>query len=194
MPAQADFMVVVSGLPRSGTSLMMQMLAAGGLPVVSDGRRVPDPDNPRGYWEDQRVLNLAGDNAWLDDCQGRALKVVATHLPQLPRHLQYKIIFMQRRLEEMVASQNRMLARQGLPPGQLAGPQLAQALGRHQEQMLAWAQTQPHFSLLTLWFHQLVQDPHPRIQRVQSFLGLDLDRAAMAGAVDPALYRQRADG
>src|SRR5688572_12632893 len=109
--------IVVSGLPRSGTSMMMRMLEAGGIPILSDGERPADVDNPFGYYEDARVLDLAGrpDRRWVAQARGRALKVVSHLLAHLPHENVYDVILMRRELGDVIASQNRMLERLGEP-------------------------------------------------------------------------------
>ncbi len=107
--------VVVSGLPRSGTSLMMQMLAAGGMEVVSDHQRRPDVDNPRGYWELEQVKRIQRDTSWIPQTRGKAFKMISQLLYQLPSTESYRIIFMQRDLDEVLASQEKMLARRNRP-------------------------------------------------------------------------------
>src|SRR5687768_8758894 len=109
--------VVVSGLPRSGTSMAMKMLEAGGLSVVTDGLRTPDEDNPKGYYEDERVkrLHKEPDKTWLHEARGKVVKIISFLLKSLPPDHNYKVVLMQRNLREIVASQNKMLARLGKP-------------------------------------------------------------------------------
>ncbi len=106
---------IVSGLPRSGTSMMMKMLAAGGMEIFTDHRRAPDADNPKGYFECDRVKDLAADASWLEAARGRAIKIVSHLLPHVPDELACEIIFMRRDPREILASQNTMLARSGRP-------------------------------------------------------------------------------
>ena len=109
--------VVVSGLPRSGTSLMMQMLQAGGMPLLIDDLRPADTDNPNGYWEYEPVKRLQQDNSWIPQAEGKAVKVVSALLQYLPPQHTYKIIFMQRPMQEVLASQTVMLERRGEQSG-----------------------------------------------------------------------------
>src|SRR5260221_40938 len=112
-PSLANSIVVVSGLPRSGTSLMMAMLQAGGVPVLSDGLRAPDADNPNGYFEFEPVKQLRTDHTWLASAQGKALKVVVPLLFHFPELFDCRVLFMERNLDEVIASQLAMLARKG---------------------------------------------------------------------------------
>src|SRR3569833_79554 len=107
------FITVVSGLPRSGTSMMMQMLAAGGMPMLTDGVRGPDPDNPRGYFAFGPVKRTPQDARWLAGAPGKAVKVVHSLLPALPGGYEYRVLFMLRDMHEVLASQDTMLRRLG---------------------------------------------------------------------------------
>lgn len=188
---------IVSGLPRSGTSLMMQMLAAGGLPPCTDGTRVADASNPRGYFEDDRVKRLRMDKSWLWEARGRALKVIHLLLPELPTTagLTFDVVFLRRRMEEVLASQRTMLARGGaapttVDPARLAAVFTAQ-LARTDEFLAAHAGV---FRVLDVAHHALLADPAGVAARVNGFLGGGLDAGRMTATVDPALWRQRGGG
>jgi hypothetical protein len=180
---------VVSGLPRAGTSLMMQMLAAGGLPVLGDGVRPPDASNPRGYFEYEPVKHLARDAAWLEAAEGRVVKVVVPLVAFLPPGRAYRVVFMERALDEVLASQARMLGRLGRPAGNPA--LLAPAFTVQLERARAFLRTAPDTAVLPVAYADLLRDPAAQAARLQAFLGPSLDAAAMARAVDPALYRER---
>ena len=183
---------IVSGLPRSGTSLMMQMLAAGGLAPLTDGVRAADPDNPRGYLEYEPVKKLKEDAGWVAAARGKALKAVHVHLYDLPRESASRVIFMQRRLEEVVASQRAMLARAGKTGAKLPDAQLVKIFERDVEKVLAFlAANQDRFAALRVRFDELVKEPARAAAEVNRFLGGGLDEAAMSRAVDPALHRQK---
>lgn len=184
----APFVTVVSGLPRSGTSLMMQMLAAGGLPVLADHVRPPDVDNPRGYFELERVRRIERDRGWLGSARGHAVKIVADLLPFLPGGHAYRVILMERALAEVAASQSAMLARRG---ADVPGPEVALLAARLAE-LDRWAAGRPDVSLLRVEHRGLLTDPVAAAAAVRRFLDLPLDVEAMAGAVDPRLHRQRA--
>ena len=183
---------VVSGLPRSGTSLMMQMLAAGGLPPMTDGQRVADADNPRGYLEFERVKQLKTDKTWVPEARGKVVKMVHLLLKDLPLSGEtYRVVWMRRRIEEVLASQKTMLLRQGRTPAALPPEQLARIFNSQMEDLERWMGAQPAFTFLPVHFHELVADPVGHAARINAFLGGALDEAAMAGAVDPTLYRQK---
>jgi len=185
--------IVVSGLPRSGTSLMMNMLRAGGVPIVADGLREADDDNPKGYFEDERVKQLAkGNVAWVDEAPGHAVKVISALLEHLPPTQTYNVLFMQRRLPEVLASQRKMLERRGEPTNTIPDDKMAELFTKHLEKIESWLAQQPRFSVLYVPYHELAETPERHVDRIIEFLGLPLDRAAMLTAVDPTLYRNRA--
>lgn len=186
-----EFITVVSGLPRSGTSMMMKMLAAGGMPIVSDSLRKPDDDNPKGYYELERVKQLEHDNAWLPDAQGKAVKIIAALLKHLPPGYRYRIIFMRRNILEVLASQRRMLIRRGEATDSTADDRLASLFARHVARVESWISGQPNMDVLYVDYGTVLADPAGQADRVNCFLGSSLDGRRMAGAVDPALYRQR---
>jgi hypothetical protein len=181
--------VIVSGLPRSGTSLMMRMLAAGGMDVLTDGLRLADVNNPTGYYEYERVKKLKeGDVAWLKECRGRAVKVISALLSFLPAGYGYRVIFMQRDLAEVLASQQAMLAQRGQVG---AAGEMEAIYRKHLAQVNAWMVAQPNLQSLQVSYNRLVRLPQGEIVRVNQFLGGRLDLAKMAAVIEPALYRQR---
>jgi len=184
---------LVSGLPRSGTSLMMQMLAAGGLESLTDGARAPDAWNPRGYLEWEPVKALARDPGALEAARGRALKVISALLPALPREHRYRVVFMERDAREVAASQEAMLAATSSPREASGRPRpiAPELLARHVARTRAWLAAQPHVATCSVAFRDAVETPREVAARVREFLALDLDVARMAAAVDPALYRFR---
>lgn len=184
--------VVVSGLPRSGTSMMMKMLEAGGLQVVSDGQRTADTDNPEGYYEFERVKQLdKGDTAWLAEAEGKVVKVISALLEHLPPGYQYRVIFMNRRMEEVLASQRKMLAHRG-ESSDISDEKLAELLEKHVRKVKSWVTTQPHFRLLDLDYNRMLAEPQPFAQQINRFVDGILDEEAMAAVVNPSLYRNRA--
>lgn len=191
--ALSNVIVVVSGLPRSGTSMMMAMLAAGGIPPLTDHVRAPDQSNPKGYFEFERVKRLPdGDTAWLAEAKGYAVKVISALLFHLPPTYAYRVIFMQRHLAEVLASQRAMLAAQGQYTEEAEDAQLAAAFERHLSHVQAWLAAQPHMQVLYVHYNALFKNPEMQIARINAFLGGKLDTQAMMGVIDPALYRQRA--
>ena len=184
--------VVVSGLPRSGTSMMMAMLKAGGVPLSADEQRTPDEDNPRGYFEDSRVRRLprTTDVSWLKDVRGKAIKVVSSLLPYLPSTESFTVIRMRRDLDEVLASQRRMLER-NLQKPQNVDAKLKVAFENELTRVDAWLSQATHIRCLEIAFATIVEDPHASSVRVAEFLSLPLDVAAMASEVDASLYRNR---
>lgn len=180
--------IIVSGLPRSGTSLMMQMLEAGGLKVLTDGERRPDDDNPRGYYELEAVKS--SDASWIDTAAGKGVKVILVLLRRLPPGHQYRVILMTRDLREIVASQRRMLERGGKTGAALSGDLLQQAFEAELNRTRQWLATDDRFEILEISYNELLSHPLDSAGEVAAFVsGLDPD--AMAAVVSPDLYRQR---
>jgi hypothetical protein len=197
MPAAAATpIVIVSGLPRSGTSMMMKILEAGGQTVVIDGLRAADPDNPEGYYELERVKELdKGDTAWVHDLGGKAVKVISALLEYLPPGEEYRVVFMHRQIDEVLRSQRKMLAHRGEMPPTGAGvddTEMANLFARHVEMVQNWLAAQPNFSVLEVQYNALLQDPQRHVAAVNRFLGGGLDEARMAAVINPDLYRNRA--
>lgn len=190
-PPDRPFVTVVSGAPRSGTSMMMRMLAAGGLPPLTDGVRAPDRDNPHGYFEFEPVKRTREDPSWVGSAVGRAVKMVHLLLRDLPPGRSYRVLLMRRRLDEMVASQRRMLERLGRDPGALSDQRRAEIFAAQLDETERWLAAQPDFRVLRVDYNALVEDPPPHLARIDEFLGGGLDARAMAAVVDPELYRNR---
>ena len=186
----ASEIIIVSGLPRCGTSVMMQILDAGGVEVATDNLRSADTDNPRGYYEFEKVKQVKRDASWLPGIRGKAVKMVSQLLLDLPPTEQYRVVFMERDFEEMLESQERMLRRLGRP----AAPrdQIIPAYTSHLERVHQWLERQPHIGVLRVGYKTLVERPEPAIARLNEFLGGRLDVSRAVGAVDPSLYRNRA--
>ena len=184
--------VVVSGLPRSGTSMMMRMLDQGGLAPVTDGIRESDEDNPRGYYEVELVKGLKKqqDKSWLGAAEGKAIKIVSSLLKDLPPDYCYDVIFMNRSLDEVIASQNKMIVRRGETSGS-ADQQMRQLYEQHLRSIRSWLAKQGNFRLLEVGYNQAMQDPAGQAERVKNFLGLPLNAVKMSEAVDEQLYRNR---
>ena len=184
--------VVVSGLPRSGTSMAMKMLEAGGLSLVIDGIRPADEDNPKGYYEDERVKDLAQmDNKdWLGDSQGKAIKIISYLLKELPADRNYKVLFMRRHLQEVLASQTKMLERRG-ESSESSDERMIEIYEDHLWKVNRLIKREPHIDALDVPYKQVLENPADQDQRMRDFLDLDLDVAKMAGVVDNSLYRNR---
>lgn len=186
-----NFITVVSGLPRSGTSLLMQMLASGGMPVLTDGRRTPDQHNPRGYFELEAVKHSRTDPSWVAQAEGRAVKVVHLLLSYLPVDRQYRVIFMQRDLGEVIASQRAMLIQQGRPVANLPDSKMAAIFEKQLAEVRQWLAQRPNFQVLQIRYRDVIERPLPVAQQIATFLSGEVDHQLMAAAVEPKLYRQR---
>ncbi|MGH9160005.1 MAG: sulfotransferase [Vicinamibacteraceae bacterium] len=188
--------IVVSGLPRSGTSMTMGMLRAGGVAILSDGLRVPDHSNPKGYFEFDPVQRLAKahDASWLVDARGKAVKIVSSLLLYLPHTYEYRVIFMHRDLREVIASQNKMIAARGADGGTATDETLVQLYERHLGQVRRMLAGQPCFRTLDVEYRSVLANPDEQARRIDAFLGGALNVEAMRRTVDAALYRNRAGG
>jgi hypothetical protein len=187
-----ETIVVVSGLPRSGTSMMMGMLEAGGLTLLKDDIREADDDNPKGYFEFERVKKLReGDFDWLPDAQGKVVKIISYLLLGLPDTYNYRVIFMQRKLPEIMASQRKMLVRRGEDPDKVSEEELGSILENHLRQVDAWIEGQANVERIKVDYNHMITDPEADILRVNQFLGGKLNVDKMAQIIDPSLYRQR---
>jgi hypothetical protein len=185
-----SYLTIVSGMPRSGTSLMMRMHEAGGITSLTDGRRSADEHNPHGYFEDERVMRLARDSDWLDDVQrrGEAVKIIYRLLPNLPPHLTYRVVFMERNIEEVYDSQQDMLASRHDPAADQDRERIIRALSLDVEKIKQWIAKQSNFRCLFVSYAELITDPDPWIDQIAEFLG-GVDERAMKAAIDPSLYR-----
>ena len=184
------FVTVVSGIPRSGTSMMMSMLTAGGLEPLKDDLRAPDEDNPRGYYELERVKKLREDKAWVEEAVGKVVKVVHVHLRDLPRErLRYRVVLMRRDMDEVLRSQRVMLERRGKAGGNLGEERMAALFRRQIADLEAWMEAEPAFTHMVADYNGILRDPRPGVAAVNAFLGGILDEEAMLRQVDPSLYR-----
>lgn len=188
--AAAEVITIVAGLPRTGTSMMMQMLAAGGLDPLTDGARAADRDNPRGYFEFTPATKLRYDKAWVPQARGKVVKLVAQLLPFLPTGQHYRIVFMHRDLREVITSQQAMLERLGRKGAQLPPHKLAAVLDQQVGDLMKWLHRRPNMCVLHCDYSQIVADPAETARRLQAFLGTSFAPEPAAAAVDPALRRQ----
>lgn len=185
--------VVVSGLPRSGTSMAMKMLEAGGLSTVVDGVRTADEDNPKGYFEDERVKDLGktADRSWLSAAKGKAIKVISYLLKDLPEAHNYKVLFMRRDFREVLASQAKMLERRG-EASESSDERMIELYEDHLWKVDRLLGRAHHLEALDVHYTAVLEDPGAEAERIHGFLGLELDVEKMAGVVDARLYRNRA--
>ena len=186
------FITVISGLPRSGTSMMMKMVEAGGIPPMTDALRVADEDNPKGYYEFERVKQMdKGDVAWVPEARGKAVKVISALLKYLPADERYRVIFIRRNIDEILASQRKMLIHRGEDPDKQDDAQMKRLFEKHVRQVEEWLAAQKHIQTLYVHYSDMLGNAGPQIERVNAFLGGKLDTARMAEVVDPALYRNQ---
>jgi LPS sulfotransferase NodH len=181
---------IVSGLPRSGTSLMMQMLDAGGRPILTDRERRPDVDNPRGYleWEPAKLLPKQPER--IDEAEGKAVKIISQLLLSIPKGREYRLIFMERPLAEVLASQEKMLLNRGVKSAVDTAVMTA-AFRDHLKEIIAWLEERADIPICRIGYRRLLNDPASCARKIRDFLELDLDADAMAAQVDPSLYRNR---
>lgn len=182
---------VVSGVPRSGTSLMMQMLAAGGMPILADELRAADVNNPRGYYEWEPAKRLLQEPAAIEQAEGKAVKAISSLLFSLPPKFTYRVIFMRRPLEEVVKSQATMIDKLATKGAALPPPAMVAALAAHLKLVDGWLSDKNFITTCPVEYHKLLKDPTSEARLVAEFLGLSLDVESMARQVDPALYRSR---
>ncbi len=172
--------------------MMMRMLEAGGLPVLIDHIRTADDDNPRGYYEFEAVKRTKQDPSWLEGSGGQAVKMVYRLLYDLPADRDYRVLFMRRRLEEVLASQRTMLQRKGVASDAAADQQMESLFRRELQAFYDWVPQQRHISMIDVDYNRVQEDPLTELARVRDFLGNNLDLAAMTNIVDATLYRNRA--
>ena len=187
-----DYIIVVSGLPRSGTSMMMKMLEAGGQPILTDNLREADDNNPNGYYEFERVKQLSdGDFDWIPDAGGKVVKIVTGLIMNLPSDHKYKVIFMQRAMKEVLASQKKMLGRLGQQDDKVEDDKMKKIYQEHLKQVNLWISKQPNIEVLYVNYNTMLGNPIESLQKVDEFLGGEMDVDAMAGVVNKDLYRER---
>jgi hypothetical protein len=187
-----DTITIVSGLPRSGTSMMMKMLEAGGMALLTDSIRAADEDNPEGYYELEQVKRLReGDTGWLPAARGKVVKIIASLLPYLPPDNTYRVIFMRRAIAEILASQRQMLIRRGEDPDRVSDADMAALFEQHLQKVDAWIDAQANVRRIDINYNKLLEYPGEDVARINTFLGGSLDTESMAEVINPELYRQR---
>lgn len=186
-----SYVTIVSGLPRSGTSMMMRMISEGGIPPLIDHVRKADEDNPEGYYEFEPVKQTKKDASWLGQAPGQVVKMVYRLLYDLPPTCKYRVIFMRRRLEEVIKSQEVMLERKGRTGGDMSDEKLIGLFRDEINRCLTWLRDSPAFSFIEVDYNEMVTAPDPLVARLNEFLGGALDVAKMRAVVNPQLYRQR---
>jgi hypothetical protein len=193
LPPLGDAVFVVSGLPRSGTSMAMQMLHTGGMPVLTDGQREADEDNPRGYCEYETVKKMFRDANWISEARGKAVKIVAPLLCALPIGHNYRVLLIERDFGEILESQARMITRRGeaVPDSPERRERLEQEYARVIEQTRRTLSSRHGFEFLSMRYEEILRDPIEAARQIAFFAGGGLDVERMAEAVDPSLYRRR---
>ena len=187
----SDFVTIVSGLPRSGTSMMMQALKAGGMSVLTDNMRKSDEDNPKGYYEFESVKKTKADPSWVSDAVGKSVKMVYRLLYDLPKGYEYRVILMRRNLDEILLSQKIMLERSGQQGSGISDKKLAELFKTDIEKFDEWIDNQDNFSVFPVHYKEMIESPIDQCQRVNEFLDGKLDVEKMISAVDTSLYRNR---
>ncbi len=183
--------IVVSGLPRSGTSMMMKMLAEGGLPVLTDAIRSADEDNPNGYFELEVVKQLAeGQKDWLADAGGKLVKVISALLEHLPPEHHYKVLFMERQIPEILASQRKMLARRN-ETSKVSDADMEAQFREHLKVIKYWLARQPNMEVMYVDYNRMMADPDAYCQKIADFVGWPLDVDKMRSIPNQNLYRNR---
>jgi thioredoxin len=189
--AHRPWVTIVSGLPRSGTSMMMRMLEAGGIPALCDEMRVPDEDNPNGYYEFENVKEIEDYGDWLDRAPGYSVKMVYSLLKHLPSDREYRVVFMRRHVDEILQSQKKMLDRKGIPTD-IPDATMKLLFERELRQFYTWLPAQTHLKLINISYNELLGNPDSTISLINQHFDDSLDTAAMLAMIDPALYRHRA--
>jgi hypothetical protein len=167
------------------------MLEAGGMPVLTDNIRKPDADNPKGYYEFEQVKKITKDTAWVAECRGKAVKMVSMLLYHLPKEMNYKVIFMRRKMEEVLASQRIMLGRQGKKIESKRDAKMYELFEKHLKEIDTWMAKQQNIDVLYIDYNEAIRDPVGNAEKVKGFLGEELDVDKMAGVIDLTLYRQK---
>jgi len=189
---RSQFLTIVSGLPRSGTSMMMQMLVKGGIEALTDNIRVADEDNPKGYYEFEPVKKTKDDASWLTNASGKVVKMVHVLLMDLPDDHEYRVVMMRRHMDEIVKSQNIMLDRNQKGGGDMDPEIIKKVFSQQLDKVYQWVESHPNFQMLEVWYNEMLKEPGPIIEKIDAFVGGGLDREAMGAVVDPTLYRNRA--
>ena len=183
---------IVSGMPRSGTSLMMQLLEATGVDIFSDGERVSDDNNPKGYYEHEVVKKINHNPHWLKSCNGKAVKIVAPLITSLPYNYRYKVIFMERDPMEIYKSQEQMLLRLGKTnKKQIFSQGIFQQIEQTIKSSKAWLDNHPCVDVLYVSYNDLIERPQDYADKLTRFLDKQIDLSIIQKTIDPTLYRER---
>ena len=183
--------IVVTGLPRAGTSLIMQILQSMGIELFTDNKRSPDKSNPKGYFEHELVKSIEKDSSWIKNVKGKAIKIVSPLLLYLPINYSYKIIFMNRDLDEIVQSQENMLLMKGVKKSQIEPEWLKQIFAKDLKHARTWIQELPNSESLGLSHSILLKNPELELEKIKKFLNINVDLKNAINVIDKKLYRAR---
>lgn len=182
---------IVSGLPRSGTSMMMKILEAGSMEIMTDNIRKADEDNPLGYYEFERVKKIKKDNLWLKEAEGKVFKMVSMLLYDLPSNQNYKIIFMKRKMDEILASQRKMIERNGQNKGGVSDEEMGRLFTKHLNTIAKWIEEQNNIEVLYVSYNDFIENPIEQAKMLNRFLNSKLNINEVEKVVDRSLYRNR---
>ena len=188
----SDEIIIISGLPRSGTSMLMAMLEAGGFELLTDGIRTADEDNPKGYYEFEPIKKIKTDQSWLENAKGKVVKGISQLLLDMPPTYNYRVVFVRRDLDEVLASQKKMLVRRGTEKGGTSDEDMRTLFLKHLEHVTDWLRRQKNFHVLYVNYNKLLKDPAGDIERINRFFAGRLNAQAMREVIDEKLYRNRA--
>jgi hypothetical protein len=186
-----NVITIVSGLPRSGTSMMMQILESGGMKVVTDNIREANEDNPHGYYEYERVKEIKDDTGWLKGTRGRAFKIVSQLLYNLPSDENYKVIFMKRKMNEILASQSKMLERMESCKDGTSDEKMGEFFDKHLSKITDWIEGRKYIDVLYIDYNDLLTNPDEHIKTLNRFLNYKLNEEKAVKVIDRSLYRNR---
>lgn len=186
-----DYITVVTGLPRSGTSLMMSMLDKGGIAPLKDDVRTADVDNPLGYYEFERVKKLPADRGWMNEARGRAVKVLGELMKHLPPDYEYRVVFMMRDLDEIVSSQKKMMIRRGEDPDAIPDDELIRLYRTYLKNLKGLVNSSENMRVAYINYNELLSDPKESLEEIRYLFDGDIDADSMRGAIDLSLYRNR---
>jgi len=190
--SERPYVTIVSGLPRSGTSMMMRMLECGGIAAITDNLRVADTDNPRGYYEFEPAKKTKQDASWVAAAPGKTVKMVYQLVYDLPDGYEYRVLFMRRKMEEVLASQKKMLDRLGTGgAADISDEQMSKLFRAQLQKFESWIASKPNFQMIDVDYNRMQAEPTAVIAEINDFLDGTLDTAAMQTVVEPELYRNR---
>ena len=170
-----NFITIVSGLPRSGTSMMMQILESGGVEVITDNIRKANEDNPLGYYEYERVKKIKDDTGWLKETRGKAFKMISQLLYDLPSNENYKVIFMKRKMSEILASQGKMLERMGRSKDGISDEKMGEFFDKHLSKIIDWIEGRKYIDVLYIDYNDFLINSDEHIKTLNRFLNYKLN-------------------